>query len=175
MREDTSSIGSPEVHVPESDRGPAEACVERLARIGFAAEARLEVEVLPHRVDGGPERGRRELDDRVPNGVLDFSVLDEVRLAARILRVVALVVDVPLQDRKSTRLNSSHSQISYAVFCLKKKKDNAQQANSHPTNRGPKDANSPYPNTSTAPHNLSRAPCSASPPPPPRALAAPVP
>src|SRR2546427_5429509 len=27
-----------------------------------------------------------------------------------------------VQDRKSTRLNSSHSQISYAVFCLKKKK-----------------------------------------------------
>src|SRR2546427_1597104 len=26
------------------------------------------------------------------------------------------------RDRKSTRLNSSHSQISYAVFCLKKKK-----------------------------------------------------
>src|SRR5205085_5536187 len=30
------------------------------------------------------------------------------------------------QDRKSTRLNSSHSQISYAVFCLKKKKKNIQ-------------------------------------------------
>src|SRR2546421_2291986 len=29
----------------------------------------------------------------------------------------------PLQDRKSTRLNSSHDQISYAVFCLKKKKE----------------------------------------------------
>src|SRR2546427_6603034 len=28
-----------------------------------------------------------------------------------------------LSDRKSTRLNSSHSQISYAVFCLKKKKN----------------------------------------------------
>src|SRR2546430_11770273 len=28
----------------------------------------------------------------------------------------------PITDRKSTRLNSSHSQISYAVFCLKKKK-----------------------------------------------------
>src|SRR2546430_11811568 len=28
------------------------------------------------------------------------------------------------EDRKSTRLNSSHSQISYAVFCLKKKKQN---------------------------------------------------
>src|SRR2546427_13278000 len=31
-----------------------------------------------------------------------------------------------LEDRKSTRLNSSHSQISYAVFCLKKKKKNIQ-------------------------------------------------
>src|SRR2546429_4132597 len=31
--------------------------------------------------------------------------------------------DVP-QDRKSTRLNSSHGYISYAVFCLKKKKKN---------------------------------------------------
>src|SRR2546430_10242305 len=30
----------------------------------------------------------------------------------------------PSGDRKSTRLNSSHSQISYAVFCLKKKKKN---------------------------------------------------
>src|SRR5690348_17843607 len=29
-----------------------------------------------------------------------------------------------LQDRKSTRLNSSHPSISYAVFCLKKKKNN---------------------------------------------------
>src|SRR2546430_11339390 len=30
----------------------------------------------------------------------------------------------PGEDRKSTRLNSSHSQISYAVFCLKKKRRN---------------------------------------------------
>src|SRR5688572_31827294 len=34
-------------------------------------------------------------------------------------RVLLDVDDLP--DRKSTRLNSSHSQISYAVFCLKKK------------------------------------------------------
>src|SRR2546427_5535812 len=33
------------------------------------------------------------------------------------------------RDRKSTRLNSSHSQISYAVFCLKKKKN--KQINPH--------------------------------------------
>src|SRR2546430_9140395 len=34
-------------------------------------------------------------------------------------------------DRKSTRLNSSHSQISYAVFCLKKKKHKAAGLSRH--------------------------------------------
>src|SRR3989440_7555737 len=38
-----------------------------------------------------------------------------------ILAVTAIAVG-PNLDRKSTRLNSSHDQISYAVFCLKKKK-----------------------------------------------------
>src|SRR3712207_7243386 len=33
------------------------------------------------------------------------------------------VVDRVVEDRKSTRLNSSHANISYAVFCLKQKKD----------------------------------------------------
>src|SRR2546430_13535308 len=35
----------------------------------------------------------------------------------------------PALDRKSTRLNSSHSQISYAVFCLKKKKNQYNKYN----------------------------------------------
>src|SRR2546430_16142175 len=46
-------------------------------------------------------------------------------------RLVSIVIGMasratfiePSVDRKSTRLNSSHSQISYAVFCLKKKKN----------------------------------------------------
>src|SRR3712207_7100360 len=32
------------------------------------------------------------------------------------------LLTLPVEDRKSTRLNSSHANISYAVFCLKKKK-----------------------------------------------------
>src|SRR5688572_31039102 len=40
----------------------------------------------------------------------------------RAVLVEQLDVSVGGPDRKSTRLNSSHSQISYAVFCLKKKK-----------------------------------------------------
>src|SRR2546430_6498089 len=37
------------------------------------------------------------------------------------------------RDRKSTRLNSSHSQISYAVFCLKKKNTRCSTARIRPT------------------------------------------
>src|SRR2546430_10394785 len=37
---------------------------------------------------------------------------------------IALTGRLRAEDRKSTRLNSSHSQISYAVFCLKKKHTN---------------------------------------------------
>src|SRR5689334_24006974 len=39
-----------------------------------------------------------------------------------IIRDRSIAVSSHPQDRKSTRLNSSHSSISYAVFCLKKKK-----------------------------------------------------
>src|SRR5438309_7981795 len=45
-------------------------------------------------------------------------------------------------DRKSTRLNSSHSSISYAVFCLKKKKkrDPGRSTRQHAARRGAQDA-----------------------------------
>src|SRR6266403_3264366 len=41
------------------------------------------------------------------------------------LPLVVCAWTVPPPDRKSTRLNSSHVEISYAVFCLKKKKKNS--------------------------------------------------
>src|SRR5438270_2656352 len=45
-----------------------------------------------------------------------------VRVVAILVLILRLVLILTLVlDRKSTRLNSSHSQISYAVFCLKKK------------------------------------------------------
>src|SRR2546430_12821672 len=58
-----------------------------------------------------------------------------VRLRFTVGMEVILLTDVEKvglrgEDRKSTRLNSSHSQISYAVFCLKKKKRNLQTMNS---------------------------------------------
>src|SRR5690606_40214702 len=43
---------------------------------------------------------------------------------ARDLLAASLQLRQPQPDRKSTRLNSSHVKISYAVFCLKKKKKN---------------------------------------------------
>src|SRR2546430_11579079 len=48
-------------------------------------------------------------------------------------QVEAQQVMVALRDRKSTRLNSSHSQISYAVFCLKKKKQEEEILNNTAT------------------------------------------
>src|SRR5258708_17518295 len=42
------------------------------------------------------------------------------------------VAKTPNEDRKSTRLNSSHQIISYAVFCLKKKKNKALALAKHP-------------------------------------------
>src|SRR5438477_5171855 len=59
-----------------------------------------------------------------PRGVLYRSGEEQYRVAGRIIasnRTILLLTG-PIQDRKSTRLNSSHMSISYAVFCLKKKK-----------------------------------------------------
>src|SRR5687768_17969315 len=50
-----------------------------------------------------------------------------------VLVVVDVVADSAGQDRKSTRLNSSHGYISYAVFCLKKK--NTQNIHNLPLNK----------------------------------------
>src|SRR2546422_6003827 len=83
-------------------------------------------DALPIFLDAGHDRGERRRDlcwqriaSRAPQ-VRDIAQLrvghiaDQVRLRMR-------VVDAELGDRKSTRLNSSHGYISYAVFCLKKK------------------------------------------------------
>src|SRR2546430_6801831 len=61
------------------------------------------------------------LHDALPISHMTHQVAHDLRIG---LAVEAIVVGSRRaeEDRKSTRLNSSHSQISYAVFCLKKKK-----------------------------------------------------
>src|SRR2546430_10312084 len=74
-----------------------------------------------------------------PSGNLDHANADRLHdVFFRLAREyeTAVVVEVPRRhgpssDRKSTRLNSSHSQISYAVFCFKKKKDTDLRRTSH--------------------------------------------
>src|SRR5437764_6426741 len=61
------------------------------------------------------------LHDALPISVPLLTREGEVTIAKRIERG-QLVVMKSITDRKSTRLNSSHRCISYAVFCLKKKK-----------------------------------------------------
>src|SRR2546427_1361944 len=64
-------------------------------------------------------RGERPRRERVGPGARALEAG-----CGRIVRdlVIPEARDRGVRDRKSTRLNSSHSQISYAVFCLKKKK-----------------------------------------------------
>src|SRR5688572_31353171 len=68
--------------------------------------------------DGASRRRRRGLRDAPASADAELSAKEEARCPGR--------------DRKSTRLNSSHSQISYAVFCLKKKNQNALPDNTPP-------------------------------------------
>src|SRR5689334_24103315 len=64
------------------------------------------------------------VEDLVPN-LLSFG--EVLKVMRNLLRE-----GVSIRDRKSTRLNSSHSSISYAVFCLKKKTRHRQQPARHP-------------------------------------------
>src|SRR5688572_31767294 len=71
-----------------------------------------------------------------PYTTLFRSMLREQVAGARAVRTKSRRGDIAPRiagaDRKSTRLNSSHSQISYAVFCLKKKKKEKYTMNSQP-------------------------------------------
>src|SRR2546422_3878097 len=55
------------------------------------------------------------------------------------------IVPFRLLDRKSTRLNSSHGYISYAVFCLKKKKTNKEDGTANPHENVPSHEDAAHP------------------------------
>src|SRR5687768_17852800 len=62
--------------------------------------------------------------DRLPEGNIlkDHPMVGKYQYFLKSKLGKISLIEIPNQDRKSTRLNSSHGYISYAVFCLKKKK-----------------------------------------------------
>src|SRR5256885_7794114 len=85
-----------------------------------AIEARVrELGFTPHAIEGA---GRTAIGITGNKGPVDPGHFRELPGVADCIPVTA-----PYKDRKSTRLNSSHLVISYAVFCLKKKKKNQTQ------------------------------------------------
>src|SRR2546427_453245 len=96
------------IHVPATDAEFAAARAALMAApvLGFDTESKPLFHA--HQTDTGPH-------------VVQLATCDQAwLLQLHHAQARALAADV--LDRKSTRLNSSHSQISYAVFCLKKKK-----------------------------------------------------
>src|SRR3989442_5377845 len=57
-----------------------------------------------------------------PERMLDIAVSGLATVTESSIEIERAPAGVTFEDRKSTRLNSSHVRISYAVFCLKKKK-----------------------------------------------------
>src|SRR3712207_1528849 len=60
----------------------------------------------------------------VPGALRGWEALLERHGRLTLAQTLAPAIRLAREDRKSTRLNSSHANISYAVFCLKKKKNN---------------------------------------------------
>src|SRR5690554_7584435 len=61
--------------------------------------------------------------------VKSHGLINSVTLAGFHTDIGSILQSADLLDRKSTRLNSSHVRISYAVFCLKKKKNTIKNNN----------------------------------------------
>src|SRR5256884_7208918 len=59
-------------------------------------------------------------------------------------KIVSFCQHCNWRDRKSTRLNSSHGYISYAVFCLKKKKKNIHNHTTYITSKSTTGTHQPY-------------------------------
>src|SRR5690606_41586038 len=75
--------------------------------------------------DESPRAGQGELVIRTPAGAAAASAY--ASQWQPVAEAVAFSRDLVTEDRKSTRLNSSHVKISYAVFCLKKKKKRSKR------------------------------------------------
>src|SRR6266540_6671640 len=94
---------------------------------------RVNLRGVPHTGGGEPEGVDRPLQVLRPVGAPQRQAFAQRRLVdlnhadARRLEVAHAVANGEREDRKSTRLNSSHITISYAVFCLKKKKNNGTE------------------------------------------------
>src|SRR3712207_6497940 len=115
-------LGGSRVHTRKSGVGDLEvgSDEECIARV------KAYLSYMPsHNRDAPPIRETTDPIDRMDDDLLD--VLPESnRKPYDMYEVIRRIVDdgewFDLKDRKSTRLNSSHANISYAVFCLKKKK-----------------------------------------------------
>src|SRR2546422_4795619 len=87
----------------------------------FRIELRIHHQAVLQVIDS-ERRGLAEADRAQMSGDFDSPRVRCLHHRSQLVRPDELAAVVKAADRKSTRLNSSHGYISYAVFCLKKKK-----------------------------------------------------
>src|SRR5690349_9083328 len=121
--------------VNDNDGNPIEIAAVVVWQVVDTAEAVFRVEDYENFVHIQSESALRQMaqsypydahDDGQPSlrshgEVINNHLRDEIQ--ARLEQAGVQVIEARIRDRKSTRLNSSHVEISYAVFCLKKKKE----------------------------------------------------
>src|SRR5216683_5283172 len=115
------SIGLAARSLSRADHDGWDELTGAVQRPGLSCPVGTPIEVDRGRPPRGGRRGHVRDDGGSPGPDIRLGPHRATMRTMRIQRFRALVAAGP-RDRKSTRLNSSHDQISYAVFCLKKKK-----------------------------------------------------
>src|SRR2546429_9926585 len=124
----SSRMGSPKALLPYQGRP----FLEHLLEVTLRPEIGVRRVVLGAHAEPIAKVVDLKADEIVINHEWERGQLSSIQAALRSLPpgtdgILLCLIDHPLiRDRKSTRLNSSHGYISYAVFCLKKKKKHIQ-------------------------------------------------
>src|SRR5690349_23972336 len=106
-----------------ADLGLTGPVLSAVASVGYEAPSPIQAATIPPLLAGRDVVGLAQTGTG-KTAAFALPVLSQLDLAQKTPQALVLAPtrELALQDRKSTRLNSSHVEISYAVFCLKKKK-----------------------------------------------------
>src|SRR5690349_11570681 len=123
----TDKYGTPADSTAEAvtiaDLGLSDAVLKAVKDVGYETPSAIQAATIPPLLAGRDVVGLAQTGTG-KTAAFALPILSRLDVAQKTPQALVLAPtrELALQDRKSTRLNSSHVEISYAVFCLKKKK-----------------------------------------------------